>query len=325
MTGKIVLGILGVAVVVVIVIFFMKYVSTSPTENPEPMKGNNSESDDYQSGRTLEVVEFNWSHSGMSMEDCYSFSVKKKEDGAQLGINVFAGIQGYVEKELFVEEPVMDVFSKLAREYDLDRWNGFDESDSSILDGSIFTLTMVLDDGTKITAHGSNSFPPKYSSVASEIQKVFKQLVYDYGDVYPKTLTSDDLENVYFNFNNQALMKKFTVSAQKNDSGNVDLNINISGYDAFSEEGFQYQGEFEGEFPFQAIQSIVRKYDIPTWNGWDRYDNNDGEYFSVSLYYESEEAINAGGSSFPEHYEGVKEEIIAAIYAFITENQTVFM
>ena len=43
-------------------------------------------------------------------------------------------------------------------------WDGFSESDPNVLDGEMFSLELVLADGSVLTAHGSNAWPDGYNT-----------------------------------------------------------------------------------------------------------------------------------------------------------------
>ena len=45
---------------------------------------------------------------------------------------------------------------------EVEKWDGFCESDPNVLDGETFTLEIILSDGRKIRATGSNAYPKNY-------------------------------------------------------------------------------------------------------------------------------------------------------------------
>ena len=42
------------------------------------------------------------------------------------------------------------------------KWNGFSGSNPNVLDGEMFSLEIELEDGSLISAHGSNAYPDNY-------------------------------------------------------------------------------------------------------------------------------------------------------------------
>ena len=50
-------------------------------------------------------------------------------------------------------------------------WNGFNETDPDVLDGSSFSLEIELVDGSIITAHGSNAYPKNYREFTALLEE----------------------------------------------------------------------------------------------------------------------------------------------------------
>lgn len=75
------------------------------------------------------------------------------------------------------------------------------------------------------------------------------------------------------------------------------------------------------------MQSIVRKYDITTWNGWDRTaeNYNECEWFQMELGYESGKSISAMGTLHPENYDAVRNELLKLCGDFVHRNNGAIM
>ena len=65
----------------------------------------------------------------------------------------------------------------LIRQYGMMGWNGFDKSDSLLLDGTQFSVSFAFADGTSVIARGYGRFPPNYSDAAEAIEAHFLQLL----------------------------------------------------------------------------------------------------------------------------------------------------
>ena len=95
--------------------------------------------------------------------------------------------------------------------------------------------------------------------------------------------------------------------------------ITIKGYEEYYPHGsYQFFGSCT-DFPFKELQSIVRKYDVPSWNGWDKSaeNYNECEWFQIEFGYESEENICAMGTLYPNDYENVQAELLSVVVNFI--------
>ena len=76
-----------------------------------------------------------------------------------------------------VEASWADGLSGLIRQYGMMGWNGFDKSDSLLLDGTQFSVSFAFTDGTSVTARGYGRFPPNYSDATEAVEAHFLQLL----------------------------------------------------------------------------------------------------------------------------------------------------
>ena len=56
-------------------------------------------------------------------------------------------------------------------------WDGFSESDSMLLDGTHFSITLEFSDGTTVNANGYGCFPAYYGNASEAIAALFLQLL----------------------------------------------------------------------------------------------------------------------------------------------------
>ncbi|MBQ9832873.1 MAG: hypothetical protein IJO48_03975 [Clostridia bacterium] len=122
----------------------------------------------------MKMTSFTFAHRGMSSGDCYTYTAEAAEGGTKLTLLLNAG---NVTEELTVEEPVLERLGAIAGKYRLDLWDGFDKTKSSVSDGSGFTLSISLADGSTISARGSNAFPDRYQAAKDEITDVFAAFI----------------------------------------------------------------------------------------------------------------------------------------------------
>jgi len=132
-------------------------------------------------GEPMEITAFTFAHRGVSAEDCYTYTAEASEGGTRL---LLSFISGNYTDEFMVEEPILQKLGEIAGKYRLDLWNGFDKTKSNVSDGSGFTLSITLADGSEIYAHGSNAFPDRYQEAKGEITAAFDELISAYSSVY---------------------------------------------------------------------------------------------------------------------------------------------
>ena len=80
-----------------------------------------------------------------------------------------------------IDDRYVDEIFHVIEEYDLYRWDGFDESREDVLDGEGFSLEAIFRDGTSILASGDNAFPTDYFPAIGEIQRILESIGVDEG------------------------------------------------------------------------------------------------------------------------------------------------
>ena len=66
----------------------------------------------------------------------------------------------------------VNALMKVIDTYDVVSWDGFSESDPSVLDGEGFWLEFSLTDGTRVQARGNNAFPEHYFEAMGTIWSI---------------------------------------------------------------------------------------------------------------------------------------------------------
>ena len=92
-----------------------------------------------------------------------SYQITREQDGYYVSVND-GEAQG-------MDSETADALMRIIDEYDVPRWDGFDESEENVLDGEGFWLEIALTDGTSITARGENAFPENYFPAISRMQE----------------------------------------------------------------------------------------------------------------------------------------------------------
>lgn len=123
---------------------------------------------------------FSYSHSGSSTIEIYSYELEKDEETGEMQVeyDLFCGYQTYT---LPADNELVLGLRTLVKDHDLRKWDGFDKSNSLIMDGSGFELCVSFDDGTGINASGSNSFPEGYGEAANAIDNLFRGYLKKHG------------------------------------------------------------------------------------------------------------------------------------------------
>ncbi len=120
---------------------------------------------------------------GSYMNAGYSYDAEL-EDGKVLVTVRLDGMPQEEADERKIETDIsfMKKLEELSESYGIKKWNGFSRSDQNVLDGYGFGLTVIMDNGEILSAHGYMAWPDNYREYSSEVRAHFMQL---YESVYP--------------------------------------------------------------------------------------------------------------------------------------------
>lgn len=272
-----------------------------------------------------EIKSFSFGHSGMSTDSIYTYSVEQTENGELLYVELNA-VNNIIETVL--DEPLLSSLEALVARHNLYAWDGYKQRNDMVLDGESFSLSVVFADGSVIQAHGNNAFPKGYADAASDISALFSGPIEQYGDFFPKELESDALDYIFVNFNGAIPHHayRFVCTSMKDGTVQIDFKIDdASGEFRADASPYQFFG-FVESFPFDEIQAIVREYDMPSWNGWDKTAENysECEWFQLDFGYDSGETISAMGTLYPDNYDEVRAALIRFFCEYIEQNEQSF-
>lgn len=115
---------------------------------------------------------FCYSNSGSSTYEIYSYEVKKDKESGEMVV-VYELNCGNEVYTVPADEELLQALAAIVADHNMQRWDGFSEIDSMILDGSGFSLSVAFEDGSRIRASGSNSFPRGFSAAWEAIDDLF--------------------------------------------------------------------------------------------------------------------------------------------------------
>ena len=125
-------------------------------------------------GNDITLVGFAFSENGMSLDEFRSYAVVRTEQGYQADYDLFGGRSVF---SLRMNDEDIEVLKRIIQSHHLAQWNGFYKTNSHVLDGSSFDLSIALDDGTLISASGGNDFPSGYEDARNEIIDFFQNIM----------------------------------------------------------------------------------------------------------------------------------------------------
>lgn len=245
--------------------------------------------------------------------------------------NVRDGVLTYEDREKCadelvcpVDDAVMVEVSELFAKLNIKSWDRFDRSNDYVLDGSGFSLSAEFEDGTTISASGSNAFPKNFSEFATELRKIMeptvsKALETHLEDNYKAGKYDGPLEFTYIMFKDRGASGNdeysFILWSQSGNNGDFEIDVTNESGDFADKGTYKYMGNYEKSDEVLArIQEVLEKYEVYKWDGYDEStdDYNDREWFQMVFDY-ADTSINCCGCGDTEHYEDVRKELLTIL------------
>lgn len=130
-------------------------------------------------GTDAALVSFEYSHSGTSVDQIYSYAVRTEDGRLLADFDLYCGLHDI--RGVPLDEEDAAALRALIDECGLWSWSGFSGSSADVLDGESFSLSAGFEDGARLTASGSNAFPEGYQAGAAAIRAYFEGLMEKYG------------------------------------------------------------------------------------------------------------------------------------------------
>ena len=141
---------------------------------------NNAESTETTESRqnaiSGDITYFYFGYSTGNMKDAYvryELTLEDEVYTARVKPNGVPDEQAAVVK---VEKSFAGELGALMERYGVDQWNGFDKSDTQVLDGNSFSLTVYRGE-EKISARGYMKWPKNYGDFKAAVNKLFEEAV----------------------------------------------------------------------------------------------------------------------------------------------------
>lgn len=115
-----------------------------------------------------------FSHSGSSIDQCFSYTAYM-QDGVMLADFCLYGMEEITGVPLDADET--QAVLALPAQANFSLWDGFHRTNSDVLDGDSFSLTLRLADGTEIAASGNNAYPEGYQAGYAAIRDCFDPII----------------------------------------------------------------------------------------------------------------------------------------------------
>lgn len=119
-----------------------------------------------------EIDELAYGQEGVSPAEVFDYRAER--DGDVCDVTVAYDNLDWSNSEEVLDSAFMEGLGRIVAACDVAQWNGFDERDDDILDGSSFSLDVTLADGSTIRARGYNAWPENYDVFLGMLRLLFE-------------------------------------------------------------------------------------------------------------------------------------------------------
>ncbi len=119
------------------------------------------------------IVEFQYGYGSYNTVHC-NYMIKIEKNKYVLTYEETNSDANVIIKE--IKKKDVQKLEKIIKDYELDKWDGFDESDDDIYDGSDFKLNVVYESGETINAFGYMKYPDNYKKGHNALVEFLEKL-----------------------------------------------------------------------------------------------------------------------------------------------------
>ena len=191
-------------------------------------------------GEEMDFKFIRLSENNSSAED-YVYEAAAEEDGGVTLVYYtafgYASDERNMVREIHAGEDVRKEIARLLSECGVKAWDGFSESDPDVLDGSGFSLSIELADGSSIDAYGSNAWPENYYAFSGYLKGMLEIGMVEDTDfenfTYAAELPESWVDTVHVRYNDG--FTTFFLMEEGKEVSLASIAVSSYGYEDYSE------------------------------------------------------------------------------------------
>lgn len=231
---------------------------------------------------------------------------KVEKNGSGVTVSYYRGLWEFsddIDREDCLEQRVEggeDLYKRIldkANSCKMKSWDGFSETNDSVVDGSSFNFSATLD-GKDIRAHGSNAYPDGFRDFRDEIIKILDEAKKTGGD----NMKASDFESIIIDINgSEAATQEYEILRTAD-------GVRISYYygpwmysdDEPKEDWLEDRVE-GGRDLLDEVLILINDCKVKKWDGFSKSASGvlDGESFSFEAVIDGSRLTAHGSNSFP--------------------------
>ena len=277
------------------------------------------------------IKHFEYRYRGSIGGDSFSIEVNRATDTTPATITLdYMQHRDYGKLSSSVNEAFIDSIEALCEKYDIQKWDGFNETNHEVLDGSGFSLYVKYESGKSVNAYGNNSFPAGYRKFRSDLDELIKpekeRLFEEARQKKIEQGVEGKLKHMMINFiqhgNSGYDRYEIMISEPQSDRSNINVTVSSGNGDFFPKGHHIYYGTATNEeIGWDKFEALIKKYKIVTWMDYHKTaeDYSNAEWFQLGLSFEKG-YISAMGSLPPDsNYDAFRHDILKLLAEMINK------
>lgn len=316
-------------------VFGKKPGPAAPTADPDPtVEDNGLRGTEGLGDKAVEndsgLTYFYYAYQGSIGGGDYHCEAERQADGTALIRYESMEYRDYGELTLTLPQEFFGKLEALYHDCRLYRWEGFSMTDTYVLDGDGFSLSLMFVDGKRMSADGTNAYPEGYREFTSAMRSLFDPVIEEMKEAARQKRIAEGvrgkLDFVMINFKQQGASGRDSADALLAASGirnkNCDITVKCQSGEIFGKGERRVYAEVpEDILHLEEIQKLIEKYNVISWYNWEKSAENysDCEWFQLDLSYDSGDAIRCMGTLHPENYDAFRAELLALLADTLTK------
>ena len=272
------------------------------------------------------LVSFEYYYNGSIGGDGHHYLVKAEGDSVTLTYEDWE-LRDFGEMTIVIDSAVTDSLAALCKRLQIYKWDGFDKTNKYVLDGDGFSLYLAYEDGRRVSAHGTNSYPAGYGEFVGGMDKILIPFAEKAKEEKRQEKIKQGVKghlayfwiNLIGSGNSGRDTYEITLSHpydRESDSYGenfyLSANVNSESEKYFPKGRHNYYTLLQPDDKLLLeLENLIKKHRLVGWMNYDKTaeDYQNAEWFQMEVSFE-EGYITAMGTEHPETYDAFRNDLL---------------